>query len=345
MRPLHLAERGLVPDALVRQGIRRLLRQRLREVVPVRATEAAARNHRFREMLRVGPVALVPELANEQHYEVPPAFFERVLGRRLKYSCAWFEDAETDLDAAEEAMLARTCERADVEDGMRILDLGCGWGSLSLYLAERLPLARILAVSNSKPQREYILSRCARRGLHNVEVVTADINDFRPEGRFDRVVSVEMFEHVRNQAALLARIAGWLEPGGSLFVHHFAHRSAGYAYEDEGEEDWMARHFFAGGIMPSDDHLLHLQRDLVVERKWVVDGTHYERTARAWLARQDANRSEILPVLAQAYGREGAALWFQRWRLFFLACTELFGYRDGQEWWVVHARMARRETR
>ena len=345
MHSIELAERGVLPDPLVRLGIRRLLRERLRAVVPETAAEAARQNHAFRKGLRASPVALVPQLANEQHYELPPAFFERVLGPRLKYSCGWFEEPHSGLEAAEDAMLALTCQRAAVEDGMSILDLGCGWGSLSLYLAERLPLSRILAVSNSKPQREHILARCAQRGLGNVEVVTADVNRFEPERRFDRVVSVEMFEHVRNQELLLARIASWLEPGGSLFVHHFAHRSAGYAFEDAGDDDWMARHFFSGGIMPSDDLLLHLQRDLVVERKWVVDGTHYQRTAEAWLARQDANAAEILPILARAYGHESTRLWFRRWRLFFLSCAELFGFRDGQEWWVVHARMSRRGMR
>jgi cyclopropane-fatty-acyl-phospholipid synthase len=341
MNPTALAERGLVPDPLVRLGIRRLLRRRLRDQVPASAEESCRRNQAFRDSLRHGPLALVPELANEQHYELAPAFFEQVLGPRLKYSCCLFEDGD-DLAVAETRMLDLCCERAEVEDGMSLLDLGCGWGSLSLYLAQRFPGSRILAVSNSKPQREFILGRCRALGLENVEVVTADVNRFEPDRRFDRVLSIEMFEHVRNQERLLERIARWLAPGGALFVHHFAHRSNGYPFEADGDDDWMARHFFSGGIMPSDDHLLHLQRHLVVDRKWVVSGTHYQKTAEAWLARQDQRRESILPVLAEVYGAENAALWFQRWRLFFLACAELFGARNGNEWWVVHARMTPR---
>lgn len=347
MKRIELAESGLLPDPVIRFGIRQLLRRRLAAVVAPSAEQACARNRAFRETLRRGPVALVPDLANAQHYEVAAEFFVRVLGPRLKYSCCLFEgDArDDDLASAEVRMLERTCERAGIEDGMSILDLGCGWGSLSLFLAERYPGARILAVSNSKPQREFLVGRCERQGFDNVEVVTADVNHFDPNRRFDRVVSVEMFEHVRNQELLLARIHDWLEPWGALFVHHFAHRSAGYPFESVGEDDWMARHFFSGGIMPSDDHLLHLQRELVVEDKWVISGTHYQKTAELWLARQDEQRDEIVPLLEDVYGSGNGELWFQRWRLFFLACSELFGYRQGNEWWVVHTRMAPRAAR
>jgi cyclopropane-fatty-acyl-phospholipid synthase len=250
----------------------------------------------------------------------------------------------SDLAAADEAMLALTCQRAEMADGMRVLDLGCGWGSLSLWLAEHYPSCRVLAVSNSKPQREFILGRCARLGLDNVEVLTADVNHFAPEQRFDRVLSVEMFEHVRNHELLLARIAAWLEPDGKLFVHHFAHREYAYPYETQGDDDWMGRHFFSGGIMPSDDLLLHFQRDLVVERNWRVNGVHYQKTCEAWLARQDARREALLPILAGVYGAQEADRWFQRWRIFFLACSELFGYGEGNEWWVTHVRMAPRES-
>jgi len=344
VNPIHLAESGWIPDPLLRAGIRRLLHRRLAESVPARAEDAAEANHALREVLSAGPIALVPGLANEQHYEVEPAFFERVLGRHLKYSCGLFAEGVADLDEAEERMLALTAERAQVEDGMSVLDLGCGWGSLSVYLAERFPGSRILAVSNSKPQREHILGRCERLGLRNVEVVTADVNRFEPDRRFDRAISVEMFEHVRNHALLLQRIAGWLEPGGSLFVHHFAHRTSAYPYEDASGDDWMARHFFSGGIMPSHDWLLHHAEHFAVDRQWVVDGTHYQRTAEAWLERQDRQRSEVLAILAGVYGADRAELWFQRWRLFFLACAELFGFRDGQEWWVTHARMLPRTS-
>jgi cyclopropane-fatty-acyl-phospholipid synthase len=226
---------------------------------------------------------------------------------------------------------------------MTVLDLGCGWGSLSIWVAERYPRCRVLAVSNSKPQREFILKRCSERKLENVEVVTSDINHFDPARRFDRVISVEMFEHIRNYEWLLGRIAGWLEPGGKLFVHHFAHRERAYPYEAEGDDDWMARHFFSGGIMPSDDMLLHFQRDLVVDRKWRVNGMHYKQTAEAWLHMQDVQVDVLLPILAKVYGEGQAQLWFERWRLFFLACAELFGYRGGNEWWVTHVLMSLRE--
>ena len=342
MRGIGLVEAGLVPDAVVRVGIRRLLRRRLREIAFDDCEAAEAAQRAFREERHTSPIAPLPRLANEQHYEVAPAFFEHVLGPRLKYSCALWSEGVGDLAAAEEAMLALTCERAELSDGMRVLDLGCGWGSLSLWIAERYPRTRVLAVSNSKPQREFVLARCARRGLDNVEVMTADVNRFAPGRRFDRVLSVEMFEHVRNHDLLLSRIAGWLEPGGKLFVHHFAHRACAYPYETEGDDDWMGRQFFSGGMMPSDDLLLHCQRDLVVEETWRVCGVHYEKTCRAWLARQDARREALLRILADVYGDGAARLWNQRWRLFFLACAELFGYRRGNEWWVTHVRMASR---
>jgi len=344
MLGLNLAETGRVPDALIRPAIRSLLRRRLSEVVREDCEQAEDANHAFREQLRASPIALVPELANQQHYEVVPAFFERVLGWRLKYSCGLWSEGVREIDSAEEAMLALVCERAQLADGMRVLDLGCGWGSLSLWIADRYPRCRVLAVSNSKPQREFILARCAERKYDNVEVITSDINHFDPDQRFDRVISVEMFEHVRNYDLLLARIARWLEPRGKLFVHHFSHRAFAYPFETEGDDDWMGRHFFSGGIMPSDDMLLHFQRDLVVERKWRVNGTHYQKTAEAWLALQDLQRETLIPILAQVYGEAEAPLWFERWRLFFLACAELFGFRGGNEWFVTHVRMSAREV-
>jgi cyclopropane-fatty-acyl-phospholipid synthase len=287
----------------------------------------------------------VPEAANRQHYEVPAAFFVPVLGRRLKYSCAWWPPHVRTLDAAEEAMLALTCERAALQDGMEILELGCGWGSLTLWMAERFPGSRILAVSNSHSQRAFIDGRARERGLRNVTTLTCDMNDFESAERFDRVVSVEMFEHLRNYELLLGRIADWLRPNGRLFVHVFAHRYHAYPFEDKGRADWMARHFFTGGLMPSEDLLLHFQRDLVLEQRWRVSGTHYERTSNAWLENLDAHRAALLPVLAQAYGRGSEDLWLQRWRIFFLACAEMFGFRGGDEWGVAHYRFAPRESR
>ena len=337
------AESGRVPDPLLRFGIRRLVAERQRELLAPGFEAALASKRAFLDETARGPIAVATARANEQHYEVPPAFFEQVLGPRLKYSCALWDAGVASLAAAEERMLAVTCERAGLADGMTVLDLGCGWGSLTLWIAEKLPGCRVLGVSNSKPQREDILRRAAERGLANVEVTTADVNAFEPESRFDRVVSVEMFEHVRNHELLLARIAGWLAPEGRLFVHHFCHRDAAYPYETEGAGNWMGRHFFTGGMMPSEDLLLRRQRELEMEAQWRVSGRHYERTSNAWLENLDARADAVLGTLAGVYGADAARLWRQRWRMFFLACAELFGFAGGEEWFVTHVRMAPRD--
>jgi len=342
MKGIDLAEAGWIPDGAIRLGIRRMLRERLREVTAEGCEGRTQRKAALIEQLAAGPIAVSPEAANEQHYEVEPGFFEQVLGPHLKYSCGWWGPGVRDLAGAEEAMLRLTARRAGLRDGMRVLDLGCGWGSFGLWAAERLPGSRVLAVSNSKLQREWIAGRAARRGLRNLEVRTADVNDFDPEERFDRVVSVEMFEHVRNHDLLLARIAGWLRPGGRLFVHHFCHREAAYPYEDRGDGDWMARHFFSGGLMPSEDWLLHFPAHLGVERRWTVSGRHYRETCEAWLRNLDTRRGTVAPALERTYGSEGVELWRRRWRLFFLACAELFGFRGGEEWRVAHLRLAPR---
>jgi len=258
-----------------------------------------------------------------------------VLGPRRKYSSCLYPIGVTGIAAAEEAMLAETCRRAGLVDGMEILELGCGWGSLTLWMAEKYPHARITAVSNSAPQREYIESVCREKGFHNVRVVTADMNTFSIDGSFDRIVSVEMFEHMRNYAELLRRISGWLKPDGRLFVHIFCHRELAYFFETEGEDNWMGRYFFTGGIMPSDHLLFYFNDHLLVEDHWRVNGRHYQQTCEDWLRLQDARREQIMPVLEEIYAAE-AEIWFQRWRVFFMACAELFGYNSGNEWFVGH---------
>ncbi|MBU6198326.1 MAG: class I SAM-dependent methyltransferase [Xanthomonadaceae bacterium] len=336
-----LAERGLLPDWMIRAGIRRLCAQRLHAQGAGDAVAAWTRFQSCLDELRESPVAIHTDAANAQHYELPPRFFELCLGTRLKYSSCYFPTGNETLDQAEQAMLALYGERAQLADGQDVLELGCGWGSLTLWMAQNYPRSRITAVSNSRPQREFILARCRALGVTNVEVITQDVNRLQLESaRFDRCVSIEMFEHMRNYATLLAHIATWLRAGGKLFVHIFCHRELMYPFETDGDDNWMGRHFFTGGLMPSADTLLWFQRDLTIEQQWRLSGTHYARTANAWLANQDKNRATVLEVLEQAYG-EQARVWHQRWRMFWMACAELFGYRGGNEWLVAHYRFAK----
>ncbi|MEP6941014.1 MAG: cyclopropane-fatty-acyl-phospholipid synthase family protein [Rudaea sp.] len=336
------AERGWLPDALLRAGMRRLCAQRLREERADDVEAFAARGTQLLEQLRQSPIAIETDAANAQHYELPPRFFELCLGRRLKYSACWWDETTRSLDDAEERMLAVYAERAELADGQDILELGCGWGSLSLWMAERYPNARITAVSNSSGQREHIEARCRERGIVNLRVITHDVNRLVLEaGQFDRAVSIEMFEHMRNYRDLLSRIASWLRPGGKLFVHIFCHRELLYAFETQGQDNWMGRYFFTGGLMPAADTLLHFQDELRIEQQWRLRGTHYEKTANAWLQNQDRNADEVLQLLTRVYGAAEARLWRQRWRMFWMACAELFGYRGGEEWIVAHYRFTR----
>lgn len=339
---LGLAERGFIPDVLLRQGIRRLCAQRLREEMAGGLDRQSARFAARIDMLSRSPVAIHTDAANAQHYELPPAFFELCLGKRLKYSSCYYPRGDESLDRAEEAMLELYGARAELADGQEILELGCGWGSLTFWMAERYPNAKIVGISNSNQQREHIEAQCRRRGVANVRVMTQDVNRLELiAAKFDRCVSVEMFEHMRNYEILLSRIADWLRPGGKLFVHIFAHKTLMYPFETTGEGNWMGRHFFTGGLMPAADTLLWFQNALHIEQRWQLDGTHYQRTANHWLANQDSRKDQVMATLIEAYGRRAARLWFQRWRMFFMSCAELFGYAAGQEWLVAHYRFVR----
>lgn len=336
-------EADRVPDWLIRRRIRSLLAQRLAE--EDRGNPEAQQAHLMQmvQRLRESPIAIHTEAANEQHYEVPTEFYLAVLGKHLKYSSCYFDSFDIDqaasnLEAAEARMLALTCERARIRDGDRILELGCGWGSLSLWMARHYPKSAITVVSNSRTQKAYIDAQAAERGLHNLSVITCDVNqlEFPPDTRFDRVVSVEMFEHMRNYQTLLARVASWMAPAATLFVHIFTHHRFTYTFEVRDESDWMAKYFFTGGIMPSDDLLHYFQQDLRLQDHWQVDGRHYQLTSEAWLANMDAQRERLLPILAQAYGEAQTTRWWVYWRVFFMSCAELFGYRGGREWLVSH---------
>jgi cyclopropane-fatty-acyl-phospholipid synthase len=332
-------ERRLLPDPLLRVGSRFGARARLRSESRGGVEEQEERLGALVATMRDGPIAESVARANEQHYELPVEFFELFLGPRLKYSSGWWGGEVTDLAGSEEAMLALSCERAGVEDGMSVLDLGCGWGSMSLWICERYPRATVVAVSNSATQRAWIESVRDRRGFGDrLSVITADINTLAPAQRFDRVVSIEMFEHMRNWEALLARIAGWLEPGGLLFVHVFSHRRL--AYEFAGT--WAADRFFTAGRMPSHELLLRFQHDLEVRESWVVPGTHYARTLAAWLEALDSHAARARAVLAEVVGERHGARTLAQWRLFLLSTEQMWGWRDGQEWMVSHYLLGRR---
>lgn len=333
---IELAERGLLPDAAIRLGIRRMLHERLQSEARGGVDEASARKRALLARYAEAPIAVETDAANRQHYEVPAELFHTVLGKHLKYSSGYWPAGVDTLDAAEVAMLELYAERAGLEDGMRVLDLGSGWGSFSLWLAARHPKTKLLCVSNSRSQAELVRARAEERGLSGLDVVVSDVNAFEPRGRFDRVVSIEMLEHVQNHRALFRRIGEWLEPSGRLFVHVFCHREYAYPFEVRADDDWMGRHFFTGGLMPSEDWLLHFQEAFTLRDRWTLDGRHYARTARAWLANLDANREKVLVLFRDVYGADDAQRWLGRWRIFFLACEELWGFRSGSEWRVAH---------
>jgi len=335
-KQLELAESGELPDSLLRMGIRQLIRKRLKEEFASEPEQQQSRLQAMIEELKNSPLAIETDKANEQHYEVPTEFYIRALGKNLKYSSAYYPEGCISLDEAEDTMLAMYLDRAELKDGMSILELGCGWGSLTLWMAKHLPNSKIIAVSNSATQKQYILDQCQKRSLSNVTIMTEDVNQLNLDATFDRVVSIEMFEHVRNYQTLFKNIASWLKPDGKLFTHIFCHRTLLYPFEVKGDDDWMSKYFFSGGLMPSSDTFLHFQDDLKLEKRWHVDGTHYEKTANDWLARTDKHEKEILKILEKDSNQEEAKIWLQRWRMFFMACAELFGYKNGSEWIVAH---------
>ena len=333
---IKLAEKGFLPDSLIRLGIKRLCSQRLLQATSFSDADMEKEHAAWIDVLKKSPIALVPEKANEQHYEVPPRLFELVLGKNLKYSSGFWPEGVSSLDQSESAMLELTAERAGLFDGQDILELGCGWGSLTLYMAAHFPKSKITAVSNSNDQRQFIEERCRQLKLENISVITADMNDFNAEGLFDRVVSIEMFEHMRNYEKLLGRVNTWLKKEGKLFVHIFSHQKAAYPFEDKDDADWMAREFFSGGQMPSHRLLMSFPEQMKIEKDWRVSGTHYEKTSLAWLQKMDKNKAEVIELFKKTYGEEDASSWFQRWRIFFMSCEVLFGYNHGSEWGVSH---------
>jgi len=327
-------ESGYLPDFMVRAGIRQLIKKRLVEEYAEDVEMSSQRSHDFLEEIKTSALALDTDKANEQHYEVDSDFYQYALGARKKYSSCYYHDNET-LDQAEEAMLNLYIERGQFVDGQDILELGCGWGAITLYLATQLPNSKITAVSNSHSQRRYILSEAKAKGLTHVNVITSDINELSLDKQFDRVISIEMFEHVRNYQFLFEQISKWLRPEGKLFIHVFCHRFLMYPFIAEGEDNWMAQYFFSGGQMPAADTFYHFQEQLSLERRWINSGQHYEKTSNHWLANMDNNKQQIMPVFERVYGKD-AKLWFQRWRMFFMSCAELFGYDSGQQWFVAH---------
>ena len=338
---IDLAEKGIMPDFLIRSGIRRMQKERLLWEKSRSVSEVEAHHQNWVNEMKGSSIAYVPEKANDQHYEVPPDFFVNALGKHLKYSSGYWPEGVTNLDDSEFAMLKLSAERAEITNGDSILELGCGWGSLTLYMAENYPKSQITAVSNSKDQRLFIEKKCQERGFENVKVITADMNVFTIDEKFDRIVSVEMFEHMRNYEQLLDKVFSWLQPSGKLFIHIFTHKTLVYPFTEDGEGDWMGRNFFSGGIMPSHQLLLYFQKKLNIEMSWRFNGSHYEKTSLAWLNKMDSNKNEIMSIFSETYGADNASVWFQRWRIFFMACEVLFGYDNGREWGVSHYRFVK----
>ncbi len=329
-----IISRGLLPDFLIRTGIRKLLKERLKAIEPHEQTLIEAKK-KFVTMMKSSPLAIQTRDANEQHYEVPTEFYMFALGPNLKYSCAYFEEGDT-LEAAEIKMLERTVAMAQIRPGDKVLELGCGWGSLTLFIAQKFPTCQITAISNSSTQKSFIDQKAKEKGLKNIRIITADINHFASNEKFDRVVSVEMFEHMRNYEILLSRISNWLLEKGTLFVHIFVHHSTPYLFEVKDDSDWMSKYFFSGGMMPSDDIFTFFQEKFSVKEHVRYNGTHYSKTSEEWLKNTDRNKDKIMNIFRNHYGTKDALKWFEYWRIFFMACSELWKFDEGKEWFVSH---------
>jgi cyclopropane-fatty-acyl-phospholipid synthase len=331
-----LLEQNKVPDPLIRIGIRKLLKQRLQDEDKGNVEAQQAHLMTLIAELKNSPIAINTSEANEQHYEVPTEFYQYCLGKHLKYSSGYWNSGVTDIETSERDMLEITCKRAELHNGQNVLELGCGWGSLSLFMAAKYPGSTFTVVSNSRTQKIYIDEQAKARGITNLTVLTININDFKLDQTFDRVVSVEMFEHMRNYQKLMALVASLLKPDGKLFVHIFTHKEFAYKFEVLDESDWMIKYIFTGGIMPSDDLLLYFNEQLNIEQHWHVSGMHYSKTSEAWLQNMDKHKKEIMPLFEKTYGSDNAVKWWVYWRIFFMACAELWGYNDGREWIVSH---------
>ncbi|MCE3225820.1 MAG: SAM-dependent methyltransferase [Bacteroidetes bacterium] len=331
-----LLEKNLVPDFLIRTGIRKLLKQRLND--EKKTTPELQKHHLLSlvEELKKSPIAVHTKDANEQHYEVPTEFYKYCLGKHLKYSSGFWKNGVHDIDTSEKDMLELTCERARLANGQEVLELGCGWGSLSLFMSAKFPKSNFTVVSNSRTQKVYIDEQAKERGITNLTVITCDINEFTIDKKFDRVVSVEMFEHLRNYEVLFKKIASFLKDDGKMFVHIFTHKEYAYKFEVKDESDWMSKYFFTGGIMPSNDLFSYFNNDLVIKDQWIVNGMHYSKTSEAWLGNMTSNKSRIMTLFEKTYGKENALKWWVYWRIFYMACAELWGYNKGEEWMVCH---------
>ncbi len=333
---IRLSEKKLIPDFIIRQGIRNLLKKRIQSLVSNNSEKNIQNKIQFIEEMDSSSIALVPELANEQHYEIPEEFYNYCLGKHKKYSSCYWNEKTRNLDEAELLSLKLTAQHAQLINGLNILELGCGWGSLTLWMAKQYPKSKVTAVSNSSSQRLYILEQAKKRKLKNISVLTEDMNTFNPKDKYDRVVSVEMIEHMRNHKKLFQKIASWLTPDGLFFMHIFVHKTQPYLFEVQDEDDWMSQYFFSGGMMPSEDLPLFFQEDLKIIDQWSWSGKQYEKTANAWLANIDSNKEKVMKTLEKIYGKNNSKKWFQRWRIFFMSCAELWGYKNGNEWKVVH---------